>query len=171
MENANVYQDSPALVVKNFVRKDIGDWIVTSHANVIVQILFVIPHEDASAVPATGVSQVLTMPKSNQYETIILLALVQQTLFMVMILGDECATRPGQRIGQPGSTKSPSRGMEISETDLGTVVGVPVVLLLSCIILAIMFYCRCYIPAQRKKTLERAISVTYNADPASRPGK
>ena len=60
--------------------------------------------------------------------------------------------------------------MEITNTDLGTVVGVPVVLLLSCIILAIMFYCRCYIPAQRKKTLERA-HVTYIADPTSRPGK
>lgn len=69
MENANVYQDSPALVVKNFVRKDIGVLIVTSHANAIVQILFVIPHEDASAVPATGVSQALSMPKSHQYET------------------------------------------------------------------------------------------------------
>ena len=67
MENANVYQDSPALVVKNFVRKDIGDWIVTSHANVIVQILFVIPHGDASAVPATGVSQALITPKSHQF--------------------------------------------------------------------------------------------------------
>ena len=66
MENANVYQDSPALVVKNFVRKDIGDWIVTSQANVIVQILFVIPHEGASAAQATGVSQALNMPKSHQ---------------------------------------------------------------------------------------------------------
>ena len=77
MENANVYLDSPALVVKSSARKDTGDWIVTNHANAIVQILFVIPHEDASAVPATGVSQVLTMPKSRQYETIIyILALV-----------------------------------------------------------------------------------------------
>ena len=72
MENANVYLDSPALVVKNFVRKDIGDWIVTSHANVIVQILFVIPHEVASAVLATGVSLALNMPKSHQCETIML---------------------------------------------------------------------------------------------------
>ena len=64
MENANVYQDSPALVVKNFVRKDIGVLIVTSHVNAIVQILFVIPHGDASAVLATGVSQALTMSKS-----------------------------------------------------------------------------------------------------------
>ena len=73
MENANVYQDSPALVVKNFVRKDIGDWIVTSHVNAIAQILFVIPHEGASAVLATGVSQALTMPMSHQCETIKLL--------------------------------------------------------------------------------------------------
>jgi len=73
MENANVYLDSPALVVKNFVRKDIGDWIVTSHVNAIVQILFVIPHEGASAVLATGVSQALTMPMSHQCETIQLL--------------------------------------------------------------------------------------------------
>ena len=64
MENANVYLDSPALVVKSFVRKDIGDWIVTSHVNAIVQILFVIPQGDASAVLATGVSQALTMSKS-----------------------------------------------------------------------------------------------------------
>ena len=64
MENANVYLDSPALVVKNFVRKDIGVLIVTSHANAIVQILFVIPQGDASAVLATGVSQALTMSKS-----------------------------------------------------------------------------------------------------------
>ena len=73
MENANVYQDSPELVVKNFVRKDIGVLIVTSHVNAIVQILFVIPQGDASAVLATGVSQVLNMPKRYQYETIILL--------------------------------------------------------------------------------------------------
>ena len=73
MENANVYLDSPALVVKNFVRKDIGDWIVTNHANVIVQILFVIPHEDASAVPATGVSQVLTMPRTGPKQNSIIL--------------------------------------------------------------------------------------------------
>ena len=83
MENANVYLDSPALVVKNFVRKDIGDWIVTSHVNAIVQTLFVIPHEVASAVPATGVSQALNMPKSHQNVTII--PLVLQSLFVVMI--------------------------------------------------------------------------------------
>ena len=71
MENANVYLDSLGLVVKNFVRKVIGVLIVTSHANAIVQILFVIPHEDASAVPATEVSQPLNMPKSYQYEIII----------------------------------------------------------------------------------------------------
>ena len=70
MENANVYLDSPELVVKSFVRKDIGDWIVTNHANAIVQTLFVIPHEGASAAQATGVSQVLNMPKSHQCETI-----------------------------------------------------------------------------------------------------
>ena len=73
MENANVYQDSPALVVKSSARKDTGDWIVTNHANAIVQILFVIPHEDASAVPDTGVSQALNMSKSHQCETIIIL--------------------------------------------------------------------------------------------------
>ena len=64
MENANVYLDSPALVVKSSARKDTGDWIVTNHANAIVQILFVIPQGDASAVLATGVSQALTMSKS-----------------------------------------------------------------------------------------------------------
>ena len=83
------------------------------------------------------------------------------------MLGFECVNA-GPRI-ELTSTVSTPRGMEISDTDLGTVVGVPVVLLLSCIILAIMFYCRCYIPAQRKKTLERA-HVTYIADPTSRPG-
>ena len=67
-----------------------------------------------------------------------------------------------------GISKYPDGGDE-SETDFGTVVGVPVVLLLSCCILAIMFYCRCYRPLQRKKTLERA-HVTYIADPSSRPG-
>ena len=73
MENANVYQDSRGLIVKSFARKDIGDWIVTSHVNAIVQTLFVIPHEVASAVPATGVSQALNMPKRHQYDTIIIL--------------------------------------------------------------------------------------------------
>ena len=70
MENANVYLDSPALVVKSSAKKDIGDWTVTSHVNAIVQTLFVIPHEVASAVPATGVSQALNMPRSHQCETI-----------------------------------------------------------------------------------------------------
>ena len=87
--------------------------------------------------------------------------------FSLIMLGFECVNA-GPRI-ELTSTVSTPRGMEISDTDLGTVVGVPVVLLLSCIILAIMFYCRCYIPAQRKKTLERA-HVTYIADPTSRPG-
>ena len=73
MENANVYLDSRGLVVKSSARKDIGDWIVTNHANAIVQTLFVIPHEGASAVLATGVSQALTMPMSHQCETIKLL--------------------------------------------------------------------------------------------------
>ena len=87
-------------------------------------------------------------------------------------LGEECAHRRSgiDGIDFPTSTVATRTGMEITNTDLGTVVGVPVVLLLSCIILAIMFYCRCYIPAQRKKTLERA-HVTYIADPTSRPGK
>ena len=83
MENANVYLDSPALVVKSSAKKDIGDWTVTSHVNAIVQILFVIPQGDASAVPATGVSQVLNMPKSYQYETNST-PLVLQSLFVVM---------------------------------------------------------------------------------------
>ena len=66
MENANVYLDSLGLVVKNFVRKVIGVLTVTSHANAIVQILFVIPHAVASAVPATGVSQAFTISKTHQ---------------------------------------------------------------------------------------------------------
>ena len=68
MGNANVYQDSPALVVKNFVRKDIGVLIVTSHVNAIVQIMFVIPLGDASVVPGTGVRQALATYNSHQCE-------------------------------------------------------------------------------------------------------
>ena len=86
-------------------------------------------------------------------------------------LGTECIYR-GNQAGRINfeTTTVPTQTTTFSDTDLGTVVGVPVVLLLSCIILAIMFYCRCYIPAQRKKTLERA-HVTYIADPTSRPGR
>ena len=82
-------------------------------------------------------------------------------------------TNPGQegmpQPRAPGGSEGIPMGNNDQETDLGTAVGVPVVLLLSCCILAIMFYCRCYRPLQRKKTLERA-HVTYIADPTSRPG-